>query len=127
MSELAGLHAPVFAGDNVRTITEADRAVIRDFDDPEPLLELQLKLRTGRRMRGRRPVLLAAGATAILAGMLIIAAVDSTLIAVVLVLLVGLLAVGFVLQSRARKRVIAAIGWIGPIDFRLAQLAARQQ
>jgi len=127
LPDLVGLPAAIFIGDDIRTITDADRAVIRECDDPDGLLALQLRLQTGVRVRGRRPVLLATGGMGIVLGMLIISFADATAIVLALVALVGLFAAGFVLQSRARKRAIAAVGWLGAISFRLAQLAARQQ
>ena len=125
MSEIAGLAAPVFVGTDVRPMTEADSAAVRACDDPDQLLALQLKLRTGAQQPGRRPVLLATGAWAIVTGLLIIARAAPAIIIVAAVVLSCLLGAALYLQSRARKRVIAAVGWLGVITFRLQQLAAK--
>ena len=125
MPEIPGLDLPVFLGDDIRVMTAADRAAIREADDPDALLSLQLKLRTGTYVRGRRPVLLATGVLAIWTGYLILGSAGPLLSLVALTALLIMLVVAFTMQRRARRRVKNAVGWLGALDFRLAQLAAR--
>jgi len=123
--ELAGLMAPVVTSDEVRAITAADRTAISACEDANALLALSLAVMSLDFARGRRAVSYTIGAVGILGGVLIISQASALLTATVLVALVVLFVLGYGMQKRARAKAIRAAEWVGPINFRLAQLAAK--
>ena len=125
MAFVEGLAAPVVTDNDVRAMGEVDRDALRSCDDPDALLELRVAILGANTVPWRRAVAFSIGGIGIVTGVLIINMASSAVIISLLVVLVALFAFGAGIQSRARARAIRSAAWLGTINFRLQQLAAR--
>jgi len=125
VASVTGLTAPAVIKKDVRTMSDADRDAIRASEDPDALLELRLESLAANTVPWRRAVALAIGVVGILGGILIVNMASFAVTIVVLSTLLALFVLGYGIQTRARARAIRIAGWVGTINFRLQQLAAR--
>jgi len=126
MSELSALAPTVLSEPRVRLLTSHDRLIIRSSNDVDTLVRLRAQLRATKAGRGRWLLwtwllLLGGGGftystTTVEPGLIFFL----FLVAVVVIVLV----VSYV--SRIIKRADHAEEWLSEVDFRLAQLAARE-
>jgi len=122
---IAGMTAPAVISNDVRAMEDGDRDAIRASEDPDALLALRIQLLAANSGKWRRAVAFSIGAIGILTGVLIINLASTAVIVSLAAVLVGLFAVGAGIQSRARARAIRSAAWLGTINFRLQQLAAK--
>lgn len=119
------LASTVFAGNDVRQMTEADRRVIRASNDADGLLDLQLRLRSGGSARALGNVMVVGIGLAVITIVLSLVHVPVPILRVLVVGVLALFGVWVVLRIRLRRRILNIVGWLGDIEFRLSQLAAK--